>query len=439
MVKGTTVAKAGLLCLLAGAASANYVFEMKDLGCDYTIHSVVSSSATSNTTEVVTEVHGTFRRVSTKTTSPEGVEYITETVVRPDLASTAAYALHVVYTSTTGCCSSEQPIQATGGSTTYKNRVETIFNGHKCYKYYDVESNAIYADSDGYVWGSEQTNDNGEVSIITYTSYDTSAVPAGDFALSSSMAEQCSSKVTTTPDNSAYSSACSGTASGVYVVEPPNFGCDVKVLLETIDNNDHKTQTTVYAHGTFLMQYTIDTETWQTVTTVLTRPDQGEEKGYAVTYTLEHETSKCEEADTLLAKLLDDTYYFENREEEYYNGFSCYKYYNDSSLVYYVDASQGYPRGLVQEGKSTTQFLYYDTTPLNKTTFVFADAELEACGNNTGADINDTIYADACGAIVLADFSDDSNSTHSSPAAMPCLSTVAAVLAVLGALLLNQH
>ena len=397
-----------VMSVLSAGALADYEFRMKDLGCDYTISSVVKSSLVSNTTSVLTEVHGTFRKVTTTTTSPSGEQYNTESLVRPDLSSRQGYALHVVYTSTTGCHEKEDAIQTMGGTTVYKHREETTFNGHQCYKYYDVPNNAIFADAEGYVWGSEQTNDNGEVSTITYNSYETNALLAGVFTISCDISSGCNSAATQTPNETVYKNACNGCSSGseLFVVAPPNLGCNIKILYETEDMRDStKTQTTLYAHGTFLLQTTTSLSNWESISRVLTRPDQGTKKGYAATYTYDYGTGNCTETQTLLAKIMVDTFYFTHRDDEFYNGFSCYKYYNDTALTYYVDKSESLPRGLVVAGVSTTRYLYYDRSDINATTFVLSDAARTACGSKTGESINTTDYSAACGPIELPEYS----------------------------------
>lgn len=417
-----------VMSVLCAGALADYEFRMKDLGCDYTISSVVKSSLVSNTTSVLTEVHGTFRKVTTTTTSPSGEQYNTESLVRPDLSSREGYALHVVYTSTTGCHEKEDAIQTTGGTTVYKHREETTFNGHACYKYYNVANNAIFADAEGYVWGSEQTNDNGEVSTITYNSYETNALLAGVFTISCDISSGCNSAATQTPNEDVYKDACNcgnGTSGGseLFVVEPPNLGCNVKILYETEDVRDNtKTQTTLYAHGTFLLQTTTSLSNWESLTRVLTRPDQGTKKGYAATFTYDYSTGNCSEAQTLLAKIMVDTFYFTHRDDEFYNGFSCYKFFNDTALTYYVDKSENLPRGLVVSGVSTTRYLYYDKSEINATTFVLSDAERTACGGQSGEAVNATDYAAACGPIELPEYSTspaavtpDSSSSSSTP------------------------
>lgn len=402
-----------LCALLCACVLADYEFKNRDLGCDYTIEAVVESTDNSNTTTMIIYAHGNFRKITTSSVVEGGFIYITETIIRPDLASQEGYALEVMYATDAGISTSEQPIQITEGTSVFRFREPAIFNGHRCFKYYNVPSDILYADENGYIWGSQETNDDGVVSTITYKSYKTNEVPASQFTLSNG---NLSSIIT--PDALKYSLECREiNKSDIYYVLPPSLGCDLRMMIETDfftgADISYTTQSTVWSHGTFMLQVNVDTSNWKTISSELTRPDQGEMKGMAAMYTYTFVVGSCIKAETMLSKVTFESYVFTHCDEEYYNGFMCYKYYNDSSFIYYVEKSQGLPRAVVIPEISITRFVYYDFTPINSSLFVFTGTELEACGVESGEKVNTTSYKDACGPLVLPNTSSKTETEES--------------------------
>lgn len=406
---------------------ADYEFRMRNLGCDYTIESVIQSTATKNITNVITTVHGNYRKVITNTVLDNGQKYSTETIMRPDLASQKGYALEVTYSSGVGTTTKESVIQPRGGTTFYKHREVTLFNGHRCFKYYNVPGNAIYADSEGFIWGSQETNDDGEVSIITYKSYDTTEILAGQFTLNHDVVKIRSDEAIVTPDAREYAKECrDNSGENTYVLELPDMGCDIKMMSETdlftANGKIITTHSTTIVHGSFVLQTVSDSATWKTSSVLLIRPDKGSKQGKAATYVFDYTTGKCVNTEVKLTNGVDfaikDTVFI-HRDEEYYNGFVCYKYYNDSSIIYYMEKSNGLPRGVIIQGQSATRYVYYDFSSINSTKFTFSGNELQACGSKTGDEINDDVYHNACNPVI-----DVNSQTTTSTKAKPTTSDV---------------
>ena len=405
--------------LLSVCVFADYEFQMKNLGCDYTIRSTVESTVASNITDVLTTVHGNFRKVITDTVLDDGRHYSTETIMRPDLASRDGYAMEITYSSGAGTSMKEDLIQTTGGISVFKHREPAMFNGHPCFKFFNVPGNAIFADEDGLIWGSQETNDLGEVSTITYKSYDTTEILAGQFTLNNDVTSTFRDNAIITPDAESYARECRNSGGEqTFILKLPELGCDIKMMTEvdffTNDGNSVTTQqTTITTHGTYMLQTVTDAMTWQTTSITLVRPDKGSQKGMAAAFTYDYRTGQCNKINKQLA-MVDfaiDGLVFTHRDEVFYNGFVCYKYYNDSSVAYFMEKSGGLPRGIAIEGESATRFVYYDFSSINSTTFTFSGTELEVCGSEAGETVDSASYSEACNAQII----DESSSEITTP------------------------